>query len=334
MGPKKAVAKLPHEKKPADPLMLQCGAQNNYPAFKEAFSVLAVETYGFLGTICEGNAEDYQVEPITPDQYMPVEADVDGVAPAPLGAAVIARLREQAVVLRNKEVRRINELRPKFYAFIELHVSSDSMVQIAAHTDFEAVYAAKNPHGLWAIIIYTHLTNVNGAIPEMSELTIADRLEEFSNLKQRRNESIGDFLQRLKLMYITLTAVGAPAFSDAQKAVQFLKRLDPERYGAYMADLYNRAARREPLPPNLYAAFTLASNFYVQRSSSRFTPGEHSAFALSGRGGRNGRGRGGRGRGGRSDQSEGKKVFVERRTCYNCRERGHIAENCPKEPLK
>lgn len=84
-----------------------------------------MEVYGFLEAICN-NGEDHEVEPITPDQYMPVEAEIDGVAPISLVSAVITGIRETAIGARNKEVLRWKELRSKFYAFIE-HVSSDSM---------------------------------------------------------------------------------------------------------------------------------------------------------------------------------------------------------------
>lgn len=83
---------------------------------------------------------------------------------------------------------------------------------------------------------------------------------------------------RIKLTYEILVAVGAPEFTEPQKAVHFLKRLDPNRYGAFMADLYNRAGRRQQLPQTLYEAQTGVSIFYVQKGYDRFTPGEHAAY--------------------------------------------------------
>ena len=52
--------------------ILQCGVNNNFPAFAQHFVVEAKEEFGFLANGLEGAI--YRVPDVTSDDYMPAEA--------------------------------------------------------------------------------------------------------------------------------------------------------------------------------------------------------------------------------------------------------------------
>jgi hypothetical protein len=286
-----------------------------------------------MGSMCD-NGTEWIVPVVQTIDYMPEEGQIDGVDAVPLPAAAIARLREGAVAARNKEVRQNNVKKPQFFAYLFKLMSSESALQIESHSDYHTAYQNSDPHLLWQIIMYTHLTHVNGARPEMVELTRSDEEDKHHSLMQGKNESIGDFLNRLTNSYTILIAAGSTAFTDQQKAIQFLKKLDQSRHGNMLADMKNRAQRGEPLPATLYEAYTIASHWLVKKGPGQFAYENHTVYLadVTGRGGR-GRSRGGRG--GRGNGRESPKVpFVEKRRCYNCDEYGHLAKDCPEEAKK
>jgi hypothetical protein len=281
-----------------------------------------------------------------PIDYMPVEGlDDDGNDPIPFNAAAISRMREAAVISRNKENAKLISKRPMLYAYLWEHLSSDSAVVVASHTDYEDAHRASDPTLLWNIIVYTHLTHVNGAGPELAELVRDDQQEKFASMKQTSRESIGDFLKRLKHAYTLLIVAGVPEYTEPQKAIHFLKRLDQHRHGMMYAEMINRAHRNEPLPQTLFAAYTIASNYLVKKTQSSFALEEHRIFMMNGGGRGGGRGQqdagrgggrgqqdagrgGGRGRGGGANKKDASEK-VETRSCYNCGELGHIRPKCP-----
>ena len=239
-----------------DECILMSGPQNNLPAWMIWVKADAREKYGNLGTLCDSGIE-FVVPAIIPSDYMPEEEQVDGAdAIAPLGAAAIARLREGAILARNKDVRKYNELKPKFFAYLWKLLSPDSAILISAHTDYDAAYATSDCLALWRMIMYTHLTHVHGSELEMVELTRSDEEDKHRDLKQGSKETIGEFIARLKNSYIVMVAAGIPVLTKPQKAVQFLKKLDQTRHGAMFAELRNNAQRGVSLPQSLLPAGT------------------------------------------------------------------------------
>jgi hypothetical protein len=317
----------------ADDTMLQSGVNNNFGPWQQITEMDARRTFGILADIINGAIPTLPA--VMPADYMPVEGlDFDGNEPVPFTAPAIARMREAAVISRNKENAKLVSKRPMLYAYLMEHLSSDSTVVVASHSDYEDAHRNSDPKLLWDIIVYTHLTHVNGAGPELAELVRDDQQERFASMKQTNRESIGDFLKRLKHSYTLLLVAGVPEYTEPQKAIHFLKRLDPHRHGMMYAEMINRAHRNEPLPQTLFAAYTIASNYLVKKSQSGFDHDEHRIYNLQGRGGRgrdSGRGRGGgRGRGrGKDGPAADVSEKVETRSCYNCGETGHIRPKCP-----
>ena len=311
-----------------DNSILKCGVLNNLPAWMLVIKGDARREFGFLGTMCDRGIE-YTVPPVELIDYMPEEGPLeDGEEAVPLSAAAISRVREGAIVARNKKVRFYNDEKPKFFSYLWNKMSPDSAVQIAAHEDFDAAFDTSDPFMLWTIIMYTHLTHVNGDAPEMRDLTMAEEEDRHSLLRQGKNETIGDFLLKLKNSYIVLVAAGIPEYTEQKKAIQFLNKLDQARHGIMYADMKNRARRGEALPATLFAAYTLASHWLVKKSTGVFGFENHSVFLAD-----EGRGRGGKGGKPGKVKASNKSIktpdekWVEMRRCYNCGENGHISKD-------
>ncbi len=331
MAPKtKAI--VPTAATKVDKTILLCGAENNLPEWMIWIRTDARKEFGHMGSMCDTGIE-WIVPPVEVTDYMPEEGQIDGVDALPLPVAAIARLREGAVAARNKEVRLNNAKKPQFFAYLYKMMSPDSVVQIEAHSDYLTAYQNSDPHLLWEIIMYTHLTHINGASPEMVLLTRSDEEDKHHSLRQGKNESIGDFLKNLTNSFTVLIAAGCAPFTEQEKAIQFLKKLDQARHGSMLADMKNRAQRGEAMPPTMYEAYTIASHWLVKKGPGHFAYENHSAFLADA-----GRGRGGRGRGGRGGRGRGSnkatEEWVERRRCYNCEQYGHISKDCPEEPKK
>jgi hypothetical protein len=327
MSPKAKTVAKPMMKATVDNSLLQCGINNNFPAWRVSIEPEPKKLVGFLANLLNAGIE-WTIPPVTGADWMPVKAaDEDGAEPVPVTAAALARLREQAVAVRNKEVKIFNEKKPIFFAFLSQHLSPDSAVLLTSHADYEEAHRLNDPTMLWNIIIYTHLIHVNGASVEHAEVIRDDHLSTFTAMSQTNRESIGAFLTRLKDGYTVLIAAGIPEYIEAQKAIQFLKKLDPHRHGAMYADMINRSRRGEQLPQSLFEAYTIASNYLVKRSQSGYSQEDHSIYNVNAnRGGGRGQGRG-RGRDGTPNRRS--EPRSETRNCYNCDAIGHIQRNCP-----
>jgi hypothetical protein len=200
--------------------MLQCGTHNDFSAWRLSIEPEVKTLIGFLANLLNAGIE-WNIPPVTMADWMPVEApDEDGTKPIPLTVAALARRREQTGAVRNKEVKKLNEKKPIFFAYLGQHLSSDSAILLTSHADYEEAHRLNDPTTLWNIIIYTHITHVNGASAELAEVIKDDHLSEFTAISQTTRESIGDFLTRLKNRYTVLAAAGVPEFTGAQKAIR------------------------------------------------------------------------------------------------------------------
>jgi hypothetical protein len=73
------------------------------------------------------------------------------------------QLRVAAHAARAKEVRKLVEIKPKFFNAIFARTSVASRLLIKADGDFAAANAALDPNALVAIIHRTHFTHVDSA---------------------------------------------------------------------------------------------------------------------------------------------------------------------------
>ena len=246
---------------PADNVFLMSGDRNNFPAWRTIIVIDAREAFGHAGTLCE-TGEKWVVPAVVASDYTPMEVLEAGAAVLP--AAALMRFRESAISNRMKEVRKNEEKQANLFAFIWLRLSPDSAMTVSAHENYDEAFTASDATALWTIIVETHLTHVNGQSPALLALTKADEISKFNNLGQKPRETIGDFLKRLKDAYVVLVASGVDEFTDQEKAIHLLTKLDQVRHGAMLASLRNDARKNIPLPATLYDAYMLASTYLVK----------------------------------------------------------------------
>ena len=99
-------------------------------------------------------------------------------------------MRVAAHAARAKEVRKLAEIKPKFFNATFARTSEASRILIEADGDFAAVNAALDPNALVVIIHRTHFTHVGGA----TAVEAIDNLEAmFTILRQGPTQNIAVF---------------------------------------------------------------------------------------------------------------------------------------------
>ena len=244
------------------PLILMHGPGNNYEAWKLDVTVDMRREFGFLGNVCKTNVA-YVIPAVVPADYVPPLEEVEeGEEPsAPLPAAAIARLREEAEKERNKRVAKMKGDHPGMFSALLLRLSAESMQVIRAHADFEEVDLEQNPNRLWTIVRETHLSTV-GNVAALAPFQREAIESEMAELRQGSVESIGDFTHRFNIMLARRSSAQLPDYDDDSAAVKFLHKLDPRRHGSMVAHLQNSLQ----IPATVAEAFTVASNWKVSVS--------------------------------------------------------------------
>jgi hypothetical protein len=69
---------------------------------------------------------------------------------------------------------------------------------ITAHPDYDQALLMNDSTSLWSMIIYTHLTHVNGAGTELIEMIRFDEQKKFNDIKQMPIERLGSSLNASK----------------------------------------------------------------------------------------------------------------------------------------
>jgi hypothetical protein len=109
------------------------------------------------------------------------------------------QMRVTAHAARAKEVRKLAEIKPKFFNAIFARTSVASRLLIVADGDFAAANVALDPNALVAIIHRTYLTHVDGA----TAVETIDNLEAmFSNLRQGPTQNIAVFKKEFDSFFL------------------------------------------------------------------------------------------------------------------------------------
>jgi hypothetical protein len=130
--------------KVVDDTILQSGVGNNFGPWQQLTETEARRTYGILADIINGEVPTLPA--VMPIDYMPVEGlDAEGNDPVPFSPAAISRMREAAVISRNKENAKLVSKKPMLYAYLWEHLSSDSAVVVSTHSDYEEAHRSSDP---------------------------------------------------------------------------------------------------------------------------------------------------------------------------------------------
>ncbi len=116
-------------------------------------------------------------------------------------------MRVAAHAAQTKEVRKLADLKPKFFNAIFARTSVAFRLLIEADGDFAAANTALDPNALVTIIHRTNFTNVDSA----TAVEGIDNLETmFSNLRHVPTQNIAVFKKKLDIRCRCLEIAGAP----------------------------------------------------------------------------------------------------------------------------
>jgi hypothetical protein len=136
---------------------LQFGKANNFHVWRLfQFDRCSIK-FGFQANVLKNNVP-FVPPAIVAADYTPLLAPEE----AQLPAAALALLRVDVEKQRNKEVLRLKQTMPKFYATLWESLSIGSREEVSQHTDFEQADLNQDPNVLWTIIRETHLTAIHG----------------------------------------------------------------------------------------------------------------------------------------------------------------------------
>ena len=255
-------------------LMLLFGKANNFPQWKLCQIDICVKEFGFQANVLKNNVA-YVPPAVTAADYTPAMLEGE---PA-LTAAAITSLRVDAERQRNKEISKLKQNAPNFYATLWESLSIESKEEVSQHEDFVAADIAADPNVLYSIIRQTHLTAIHGV--GLGALELVNLKNKLSHLRQKPNVSIGEFKKDFDLQIDVLRGAGVADTPQPELAMMFLTKLDPMRYASMLAQLTNDATLGREFPQTLHKAWTVASAW--KSASTKIAGGSdmNSVFVLA-----------------------------------------------------
>jgi hypothetical protein len=205
----------------------------------------------------------YEIPPVCVSDYAQGAgaAVPDGeVAPPPMSVAATNALRNEAESRRWKEVAKMKIELPKLYADIKNTVSEASWTVLEHQDGYVQAHRDRDPNLLCDIIRATHLTHIRGA--HATAMEASDRAamrQRFADARQRPEQSLADFkteLEELETMVAEATKVAR--LPDADRAVDYLRKLDKVKYGKMIRSMENAALNGTAMPATVLAAFNYA----------------------------------------------------------------------------
>jgi hypothetical protein len=140
--------------------------------------------------------------------------------------------------MKHKSYFEFNDAKDRIKIQVELlsRVSKESKSQIKMHPRYDAILlAANDPLALVQIIIATHSTN-NSGIPTEDK---RQAREQFNRLKQGNMSLVIDFKERFEDCLRVLTNIGGEVPPKDILVVEFLHKMDTNRFGQFGVDRLN-----------------------------------------------------------------------------------------------
>jgi len=197
--------------------------RSNYPDFKEQMSTYLQQKFGNNGTFID--RDDYYI----PQEV--IEPDADDGPNAGRADRALWSLYESEIKARAKMISKHYQERTQMYQIVWGQLSNDSKEKVRQHHQFaDAEHddeGSPDPLQLWRIIAQTHLVESTGSI-------ILDRDEAkstYEKIKQRYQESIGDYKLRFDRTIEALEQLEHPQIPDAiNQVVHFIKSLNDSKH--------------------------------------------------------------------------------------------------------
>ena len=197
--------------------------------------------------------------------YLPIIPDVEeGEAPhAPLTQALQTKLREGAFEGRRKAVEKQKSDERMIWPLMWKLVSSASQSKVREDPDFEDAFLHLDCIRLWDFIRRSHLTHIFGNGDPMREVNIGEQESRYAALKQGDREYLSTFKTRLDSQIQAGEGAGVAEVTESKRAIGFISKLDPRRYGNMSSKMRNDALRNVPdaYPTTSAAAYRVASGW-------------------------------------------------------------------------
>ena len=235
----------------------------------------------------------------------------------------------------------MNLKRPMLYATIWEKMSAESVEEIKHHQGFENFHHEKDPLALWKAISQTHKVATTSKVDGIVKLSARTQ---YQNVKQGAYESIIAYKERFTAALQAYEEIGNPKLPDSSIAMDFMERLDDNRYGQFKIDIINNIAQGSmAAPPTLNSMYMLASERLTlgKRGSSQTLNATFITKADKNSGARHK---------GKKQNPEEKKKLPKKETqdkatevpkktqrdkskdvCFGCGEKGHHSYECPNQ---
>ena len=223
--------------------------------------------YGLTATFLITNVRYVQPIPTEAD-YIPEQEEGEEPVPA-LPAALINKLREGAFEGRRKRVDQQRADEATVWPRMWDRMSLGSQSKVREQDGFQEAFLRLDCVTLWRFIRETHLTHVFGPGDPMAEVNAQEQETRYATLKQGDREFVSTFKRRFDHQVQANMGAGVPEITDSKRALDFVMKLDPRRYGGMISQMKNDALREIPdaYPQSLGAAFRIASGWTGDRIS-------------------------------------------------------------------
>ncbi|NBR23750.1 MAG: hypothetical protein EBU08_08270, partial [Micrococcales bacterium] len=307
-----------------------------FDRISRALSSYVTRLMGWNGSIFENGVEHEFEEIEQPDE----DELTDENDPHHFASAMYI----EAMKHRMKSVREYETNKPKVYAIIWGQCTDAMLHKIREAENFDEFDLAKDPLLLWSRIQEILLT---GAGENQNPVKVQiEAKREFARMHQYRTETVGDFYQRFIVEQQALEAAEIPIGTPEEQAMEFLNKLDRNRFGPLMADLENAmAAGRDEYPTTLNEAMTRAARYKVVMSREGAVDAARGVIFLADHvtGKKSGhqkgapkesgsKDKGGAAKGNeKAETAGGPKQKKDKKdvTCFCCQKKGHYISECP-----
>jgi hypothetical protein len=216
-----------------------------------------------------------------------------------------------------KANNRMWEKRAHLYGFIWKYLRMESRDKIKEYRDYDIWSQEKDAEKLWQAIIDTHKVKTTSGVLACKQQSA---WVTYINCQQRGFELVISYKERFIAAYKSYKDEGNPEKDDEAKAMDFFDGLDKVRYGDFKNHILNCIDTGTLKPPEDVSTVHGWVANWRKTHQVRERLGTGTAFVMAGE---------------TEDKKPGKELSAKEKLkkikCFRCKEKGHIAPNCPQK---
>ena len=144
-----------------------------------------------------------------------------------LGPVFMQKWWHERFILRDKEIHEMVKQRPNLYAYIEQHMSRESIDEVQKDAEYEDFNKEKCPLKLWLAIKKSHEVATDSSVGVFRK---NDSLASYAAIKQGIYESVVAYKQRFDYVLDAYVNSGNTKPTDEDQAAHYLRSLDDGKY--------------------------------------------------------------------------------------------------------